>query len=270
MHGVHQRQPLRGLHHAEHELAGDPARFLVHAKGAQVVGQSPLAMDAHCREIVEHDGQLLIEHRAQLLGDTRLDHFGTLHQRVHGAQQLVMGDRLRHAWHRHGFQPLQATELGVRSTQPIEDHRPHQCFGIEIAPRRAQRTLDRGAKTQALPEFVQRKHIPEGPRALVLDGLGGVRATPECAIQAVDERIEFLRFELIESPKVGDHPLSHRTGVGAEGLHNLQVAAATRSADARVHVATVSRFVPLYRGCTSVCVTLHESRKIDLKPTLTD
>lgn len=61
-----------------------------------------------------------------------------------------------------------------------------------------------------LPELVQGKNIAEGPSALELDGLGAARATPERAIEAIDERIELLRFELIKPPKIGDDPLAHR------------------------------------------------------------
>ncbi len=49
--GVHERQPFGGLHDTEHELPGDAASLLVQPKGAQVVVNLPLAMDAHRRQV---------------------------------------------------------------------------------------------------------------------------------------------------------------------------------------------------------------------------
>lgn len=94
-HLVVQRQALGGLHHSEHDLArNDP--LLGHAEVAQVaflLGQAARTNGGH---VVEHDGQILIDQRAQQAGEHRLDFLVAVDQYVHGTQQVLVGDRLAH------------------------------------------------------------------------------------------------------------------------------------------------------------------------------
>ena len=46
VHGVHQRQTLSRLHHAEHALPGDASGFLVHSEGAQIIVDRALVVNA--------------------------------------------------------------------------------------------------------------------------------------------------------------------------------------------------------------------------------
>ena len=116
---------------------------------------------------------------------------------------------------------------------------------------------------------MQRKDVTEGARTVVLHRFGAVGAASERTVQAVDERIELLRFELIEATEVGDDALTYRAGVGAEGLDKLQVASAARAADARVHVATVLRINPIKTCRLSIDVTLQRFAELALKFALT-
>ena len=66
MHRVHERQPIGGLHDAEHELAGDAAALLVHAVCAEIILDGAFAMDADGRQVVEDDGQIAVDQGAHL------------------------------------------------------------------------------------------------------------------------------------------------------------------------------------------------------------
>ncbi len=70
------RQSIGRLHHAEHELPGNPAGFLVHAVAAQVVPDTPLSVDAHGGQVIEHHRQVAIDERPQLLRQRALDNVG--------------------------------------------------------------------------------------------------------------------------------------------------------------------------------------------------
>ena len=109
--GVHERQAIGRLHDAEHELSGDAADLLVHAVGAEVVLDRAFAMDPDCCEVVEDDGQIAVDQRADLFGELSLDLVSPIHQRVHRAQQMLVCDPLRHCRQCHGVQPAQAAEL---------------------------------------------------------------------------------------------------------------------------------------------------------------
>ena len=56
---VHQRQVLSALNHTRHELPGDAASLLVHAKGADVICVSAFSVNAHGRQVVEDGGKNL-------------------------------------------------------------------------------------------------------------------------------------------------------------------------------------------------------------------
>ena len=123
------------MHHAEDELPGDAATLLVHAEGAQIVGDLRLAVDAHRGQVVEHDREVAINQGAEMARQCGLDGIKVVHQRVHGPQELLMGRGLRQARHRDRLQPAQATQLRLRRTKPVEHHCPDQRLGIEAAPR---------------------------------------------------------------------------------------------------------------------------------------
>jgi len=133
MHGVHERQPISALHHTQHELPGDAAGFLVHAEGTHVIRHLTFAVDAHCGQVVEHHRDLLVEHGPQLSGHAALHRLGPIHERIHRAQQLIVGHCLGNTGHGHRLQPLQAAEFRVRCAQAIEDHGAHEGFGVELS-----------------------------------------------------------------------------------------------------------------------------------------
>lgn len=86
---VVNRKAVCGLYHAEHDLAGDSAVFR-QAEAAQLLGHLRAALGANRRQVVEDDRQLLIEQRAQQRRQRRFERIGTVHERVHRAQQVLM------------------------------------------------------------------------------------------------------------------------------------------------------------------------------------
>jgi len=86
-----RRQTLGGLHHAKDELPGDAADLLVHAEGADVIVDRALSVDTHGGEVVEDDGQVAVDQRSDLFGQFDLDPLDMVHQRVHGAQEMLVG-----------------------------------------------------------------------------------------------------------------------------------------------------------------------------------
>lgn len=177
-------------------------------------------------------------------------------QRVHRAQELVMGDGTGHAGNRHRLQPLEAAQLRVRGTQTIEHHRAHQCLGIKRAPGRAQRSPDGIVKAEARPQFVQGIHIAERQRGVVLRRRRRDRHPTQRALQAVNQRIQLLAIQLVRPPKIGDHALTH-AGLGSKSLNDLQIAPAARAGNARVHVPTVADTWPWKNSCRTHGVTQH-------------
>jgi len=111
MHGMHERQALGGLDDTEDELAGDATRLLVHAIGADVLFDLPFAVDAHGGQVIEDDRQITVDQGADLAGQLGLDPIDVVHQRIHGAQEVVMLDLGRHPGHGNGVQPAQAAQL---------------------------------------------------------------------------------------------------------------------------------------------------------------
>jgi len=114
--------------------AGDTTSLFVHAIGAQVFLNLPLAMDPHCRQVVEDDREVAIHQRPDLLGEFHLDPFGMVHQGIHGAQQMLVGHALGHGRHGHGVQPAQHAQLAVGRTEAVEHHGAHQAEGMGLAP----------------------------------------------------------------------------------------------------------------------------------------
>ena len=96
VHGVHQRQAVCGLDHAEHELPGDTAGFLVHAEGTQIVVDLASAMDADCGQVIEHDREITIDQGPDLARQRAFDSVRMIHESIHGAQKVLVGDGV---WH---------------------------------------------------------------------------------------------------------------------------------------------------------------------------
>jgi hypothetical protein len=233
--GMHERQPIGGLRHAEHELARDPTGLLVHAIGAEIVVNSAFTMDPHRGQIVEDDGQVVIHERPDLPCQLALDPVGMIDQRVHRPQQVLVGGDLRHCRHGHRFQPPQASKLGVRFAEPIEDHGAHQRLDIHLPLPRAQGPRERPVEPEILPQLVQREDIAEGARRVVRELAGGVLKTTDRPVEAIDQRVEHSGRDLVEPPEVGDDLDANLAFFVAVPLDELEIAAAARCCDARVH-----------------------------------
>jgi hypothetical protein len=78
---------------------------------------------------------------------------------------------------------------------------------------------------------------------MTLDDLGcGVLGPPDGPVEPVDQRIQLLRRDLVEAPKVGHDARADLAAVVSKGLDQLQILAASGLGDARVDsIATISR-----------------------------
>ena len=226
MNRMHERQPIGGLDHAEHELAGDPARLLVHAVGADIVVHLAFAVDAHGGQIVEDDGQVMIHKGPDLLCQLTLDPVGMIDQRVHRTQQMLVADGFGHGRHGHRVQPPQAAELGVGVAQPIEDHGAHQRLDIDLSLSRAQGARERFVEPEILPQFVEREDIAEATRRVMRELAGGVLEAADCTVEPVDQRIELSGRDLVEPPEVGNNLDANLAFLVAVPLDELKIAAA--------------------------------------------
>ena len=162
-----RRQTLGGLHHAKDELPGDAADLLVHAEGADVIVDRALSVDTHGGEVVEDDGQVAVDQRSDLFGQFDLDPLDMVHQRVHGAQEMLVGHGVGHGRHRDGLQPAQAAQLAAGVAEAIEHHGPHQGLDVEPALARPQGAPERAVEAQFLPHRMQGKDVAEAPCRLV-------------------------------------------------------------------------------------------------------
>jgi hypothetical protein len=151
MHGMHERQPLGGLYDAEDELAGDSTGLLVHAKGAYVLLDLRFTVDAHGGQVVEDDGQVTVDQGADLFGQLGLHPVYIVHERVHGAQEVVMFDLGRHLGHGHGVDPAQAAQLAGWIAKAVEDHGPHQSICFDLAPPRTHCAPEGAAEAEIRP-----------------------------------------------------------------------------------------------------------------------
>jgi hypothetical protein len=117
-------QSFGGLYHPQHDLPHDPA-ILRQAKAPDLVREFRAAFGTDRRQIVEDDRQLLIDQGAQKTGQDLIHRLGAICQRIHGAQQMLMGDRLGGDFRNAGaFQPAQDAQLRFGITQTVEDHHP--------------------------------------------------------------------------------------------------------------------------------------------------
>ncbi len=133
----------------------------------QIVVDFPLAMDAHGCQIIEDNRQIMIHEGADLAGKFDLHPFGMIHQRIHGAQQMLMSNALGHRWHGHSLQPTQTAQLAVRGAEAVEDHGADQRLGIDLAAPRSQRAAQGTVEAKILPELVQGKDVAIGERSFI-------------------------------------------------------------------------------------------------------
>ncbi len=239
MHGMHERQAFGGLHDAKHELAGDAARLLVHAVGADVVVDLAFAVDAYGRQVVKDHGQIAIHEGTDLAGQPGLHAIDIVHQRVHGAQEMMMFDLGGHLRHGHGVQPAQAPKLACGVAQAVEDHCPYESIRFDLAPPRPHGAAERTVEPQILPKLVQGKDVAIGLGALDLDGKRRIVAAPDGPVQTVDQGVELGGVQILKSAEVGDDPMADLALVVAIALDQLEILAPTGSRDLRVHVATI-------------------------------
>ena len=78
--GMHQGQPFGRLHNTEDELPCDTTGLFVHAEGAQIVTDLPLAMDLHGGQIVEDERKIMVDKGADLAGQFDLHHLSMIHK----------------------------------------------------------------------------------------------------------------------------------------------------------------------------------------------
>ncbi len=128
---VIQRQAVGCLHHTQHDLASNHT-LLGHAKVADIVDLIRQPSGTDCGHVVEHDGQVPIHQGPQQSGQYLVDVLAVFYQRVHRTQQVLMFDGFgHHTRQRHGLDPTQDAELGVRIAQAIEDHHSNQRFHVD-------------------------------------------------------------------------------------------------------------------------------------------
>ncbi len=135
-------------------------------------------------------GKDLIDQRADLSGQLEFHPLGAIHQRIHRAKQMLVGDGLGHCRHRHGLQPAQAARLARGVAQPVEHHGADEGLPIGSATPRPQGPAKRAVETEVLPERMPGEDVPITARALPGD-LGLRRLVPPCnPAEAPDQGVE--------------------------------------------------------------------------------
>lgn len=119
-----------------------------------------------------------------------------------------MLDLGRHLGHGHGVEPAQAAHFACGVAQAVEDHRPHEGIGLDLAPPGSHGAPKGAVETKVIPKLVQGKDVAIGLRAFDLDGKGRVVAPPDRPVQALDQRIELGGAQIFEAAKVGDNPVA--------------------------------------------------------------
>ena len=159
--------------------------------------------------------------------------------RIHGAQQMILADVFRLLRDGHRVQPAQHAELRFGFAQAVEHHGADHGGGVETAIGRAHHTRHCAIEPKFTPQRAQCVDIAHGLGVNKLHLRQCRRCAPEGTLQAGDQRIEILRPQLVEAPKVGDKPLAGLAVVITVRLYQLQVGATTRSGYARKHAHTV-------------------------------
>lgn len=222
-HFVVQRNAFGGLHHTQHELAGDDA-FLGHAELAHVgvLGGAPFGTDGG--QVVEHHRQVLV------------------HQRIHAAQQLLVGDGLHLEIRKcHCLKPAQHAELGVRIAQAVEHHDAHQ--GLDVG--RHARTPEHATKfreAELTPQLGECPNVAESARGfearLRLIHWSGTRGLAGDAQQAIDNGAEFAA-NVFQAAQSCHRALAHVPAFVAERLDELDVPAKAGRSDLDEHAPTI-------------------------------
>jgi hypothetical protein len=132
-----------------------------------------------------------------------------VHERVHRAQQMLVGDALGHRRHGDRVEPAQTAQLARRVAQAVEDHGADQRLGVDFPARGPQRARQRRIDPEVPPEFVERKDIAKAAAGLLDDLRGGILGPPDRPIEPVDQRIQPLRRDLVEAPEVGHDARPH-------------------------------------------------------------
>ncbi len=167
---VGNRQPLGRLHHPEGELTVHAVYVLAVPVPTQVIGELTLTMDPNGRQIPEDHAELLVQKRLELCCDGRLNPPSVAHQRIHGAQQLLMVQLIGvYSGAAHVLlEPVEDAALASRRSKAVEDHGADQRLGVEPALGRAKRPAQGFIQAELLPELMQRPEIAEGAGALEL------------------------------------------------------------------------------------------------------
>jgi hypothetical protein len=233
-HLVVDRHAIGRLHHAEHELPGHHA-FLGHAEVTDITVELAQALAADGGEVVEHHREFVIDQGAKQVGHAVVDGALVVHQRVHAAQQVLVGDlRGIHAGHRDGLQPAQGPELGVGIAQAVEDHHANGLLHWGGVARTAENTCQ-GIKAQFAPELIQHPDIAQGQSGLELDLRGGHIARATLGAQQGREHCIELAAVLTDPAQRGDGTLAGLAGGVAKGLDQLPVGVAARAGELDEH-----------------------------------
>ncbi len=91
---VVDRHALGRLHDTQHELACNHT-LLGHTEMAHIALLLAQAFGADGGQVIEHHRQVLIDERAQQSGDAVVHRCLMVHQRIHAAQQLLVGELIR-------------------------------------------------------------------------------------------------------------------------------------------------------------------------------
>ena len=189
----------------------------------------------------------MIHEGPDLTGERALDSLGMVHRRIHGTQQMLVGDALWHGRHCHRVQPTQAPELAVRGAEPVEHHgaelplerhwsgRQWRRLGVDLPAPRAQGALQGAIKAEILPKLVKREDVAVAEGGIVDDIRRRIFSAPGCTVQPVDEGIALSRFERVQPTGTGNDAQPRLARIVAERLDNLQVAATAGLCDAREH-----------------------------------
>jgi hypothetical protein len=268
---VRDGQAFGGLHHAEHELP-DNAPVLGLAEGAHVTGQLGVAFHAHGGEVVEDNRQLLVDERAQQRGQTLQHRFGPISQRVHGAQQPLVGDTGgSYSRKTRPFEAAHDAELGGRIVQAVEDHHAEQPLAAEGRSAGTQHAAEGLPKAQPMPQRREQPRVAHAQGGVEangrqVDALGNRGAAD--AHEAANERIGAAGAHMLEAAEGGNDALARCTPVITEGFYDLHVGAAVSACDANEHGASYRSATRASEGVNENIVSLQNFRRNDAKPVI--
>ena len=239
-HLVVDRQAFGGLHHPEHELAGNQA-LLGHAVTAHVAVLLTQACGPNGGEVVEHQRHVLIHQRADLLRHQIVDRLLMVYQRIQAAQQMLVGQRFNiHLGNADRLQPSQHAQLGVGVAEAIEDHDANRVLnGRGVA--RAAKHASQCVKAEFFPELIERPHVAQRQCGFKrhLRGLGHRSWHPLGAKQTLQQRID-LATRFVQTPQRGNGALARTPCLVAKRFDQLHVGVAARSGELGEHAKSVA------------------------------